>query len=41
MLSIQKTIKSVRNEDILFSPKLIVSFVAIGAEEDCDVLKYV
>lgn len=36
-ISMKKTIRSPANEPLEYSPKLIVSFVAVAAEEDCDV----
>jgi len=36
-ISMKKIIISPNNEKVEFSPKLIVSFVAVGADEDCDV----
>jgi len=36
-ISMKKIIRSPTNEKIEYCPKLIVSFVAVGADEDCDV----
>jgi hypothetical protein len=37
MLNFQKSIKTLMNKDYLYVPKLILSFVATGNEEDCNV----
>lgn len=40
MLNFQKIIKTVKNEDVLYTPKLVLSFVATGTDEDCDILSH-
>jgi hypothetical protein len=37
MLSIEKNIKSPKGEDIVYSPKLILSFVLTGIDDECKV----